>query len=112
MMRKCHLNTCSVGIATQDPVSRARFHGQPEHVIHFFFFLAEQVADMAKPGFRSFDEMVGRVDRIDAVVADAHWKAKGIDSGRFCFLPSCPRMSGGGRRRNRTTGWIRRWITR
>ena len=106
MMRKCHLNTCSVGIATQDPVLRARFHGQPEHVINFFFFIAEQVRQhMAKLGFRTLDEMVGRVDKIDAAVADAHWKAKGIDLSSILFSPSCPRMWGGGRRRHRTTGW-------
>src|SRR5471030_1083571 len=80
MMRKCHLNTCSVGIATQDPVLRARFTGQPEHVINFFFFIAEQMRQhMAKLGFRTVDEMVGRVDKIGAAVADVHWKAKGID---------------------------------
>ena len=66
MMRKCHLNTCSVGIATQDPVLRKRFQGQPEHVINFFFFLAEQVRQyMADLGFRHMDEMVGRVDMLD-----------------------------------------------
>ena len=91
MMRKCHLNTCSVGIATQDPVLRAKFQGQPEHVIHFFFFLAEQVRQhMAKLGFRTFDEMVGRVDRIDSAVADAHWKAKGIDLSSILFSPELP----------------------
>jgi glutamate synthase domain-containing protein 2/glutamate synthase domain-containing protein 1/glutamate synthase domain-containing protein 3 len=91
MMRKCHLNTCSVGIATQDPVLRARFQGQPEHVINFFFFLAEQIRQhMAKLGFRTFDEMVGRVDKIDASVADAHWKAKGIDLSSILYAPTVP----------------------
>src|SRR3984957_18748416 len=91
MMRKCHLNTCSVGIATQDPVLRARFTGQPEHVINFFFFLAEQVRQhMAKLGFRTVDEMVGRVDRIDAAVAASHWKAKGIDLSSILFSPTLP----------------------
>jgi glutamate synthase domain-containing protein 3 len=91
MMRKCHLNTCSVGIATQDPILRARFKGQPEHVINFFFFLAEQVRQyMAKLGFRTFDEMVGRVEKIDASVADAHWKAKGIDLSSILYLPTLP----------------------
>ena len=91
MMRKCHLNTCSVGIATQDPVLRARFTGQPEHVINFFFFLAEQVRQhMAKLGFRTVDEMVGRVDKIDALVADAHWKAKGIDLANILYTPTLP----------------------
>ena len=91
MMRKCHLNTCPVGIATQDPVLRARFTGQPEHVINFFFFIAEQVRQhMAKLGFRTVDEMVGRVDRIDAAVADAHWKARGIDLSSILYVPTLP----------------------
>ncbi|MGD0831732.1 MAG: glutamate synthase large subunit [Terracidiphilus sp.] len=91
MMRKCHLNTCSVGIATQDPVLRARFQGQPEHVVNFFFFIAEQVRQqMAKLGFRTVDEMVGRVDKIDASLADAHWKAKGIDLSSILYAPTLP----------------------
>jgi glutamate synthase domain-containing protein 2/glutamate synthase domain-containing protein 1/glutamate synthase domain-containing protein 3 len=91
MMRKCHLNTCSVGIATQDPVLRARFKGQPEHVINFFFFLAEQVRQhMAKLGFRTFDEMVGRVDKIDGSIAHVHWKAKGIDLSSILHAPTVP----------------------
>jgi glutamate synthase (NADPH) large chain len=91
MMRKCHLNTCSVGIATQDPVLRARFTGQPEHVINFFFFIAEQIREhMAKLGFRTVDEMVGRVDKIEASLADAHWKAKGIDLSSILYAPTVP----------------------
>ena len=91
MMRKCHLNTCAVGIATQDPVLRARFTGQPEHVVNFFFFIAEQVREnMAKLGFRTVDEMVGRVDKIDAAVADVHWKAKGIDLSSILYSPTLP----------------------
>jgi glutamate synthase domain-containing protein 2/glutamate synthase domain-containing protein 1/glutamate synthase domain-containing protein 3 len=91
MMRKCHLNTCSVGIATQDPVLRARFTGAPEHVVNFFFFIAEQVRQlMAKLGFRTVDEMVGRVDMLDAVNADAHWKAKGIDLSSILYAPTVP----------------------
>jgi glutamate synthase domain-containing protein 2/glutamate synthase domain-containing protein 1/glutamate synthase domain-containing protein 3 len=91
MMRKCHLNTCSVGIATQDPVLRARFQGQPEHVINFFFFLAEQMREhMAKLGFRTVDEMVGRVDKIDASIAATHWKAKGIDLSEILYVPTVP----------------------
>ncbi|MDR3746180.1 MAG: glutamate synthase large subunit [Acidobacteriaceae bacterium] len=98
MMRKCHLNTCSVGIATQDPVLRAKFKGQPENVVNFFFFIAEQMRQhMAKLGFRTVDEMVGRVDCIDAVVADAHWKAKGVDLSSILFSPALP--SHVGRRR-------------
>ncbi len=91
MMRKCHLNTCSVGIATQDPVLRARFTGQPEHVVNFFFFIAEQIREhMAKLGFRTMDEMIGRVDKIEASLADAHWKAKGIDLSSILYAPSVP----------------------
>jgi glutamate synthase domain-containing protein 2/glutamate synthase domain-containing protein 1/glutamate synthase domain-containing protein 3 len=91
MMRKCHLNTCAVGIATQDPVLRARFAGTPEHVVNFFFFLAEQMRElMAKLGFRTVDEMVGRVDKIDASIADAHWKAKGIDLSSILYSPPLP----------------------
>ena len=86
MMRKCHLNTCPVGIATQDPVLRKRFTGQPEHVINFFFFVAEEVRElMAKLGFRSFNEMVGRVDKLDMVRAIDHWKAKGVDLSRLLY---------------------------
>jgi len=91
MMRKCHLNTCSVGIATQDPVLRARFTGQPEHVINFFFFIAEQMRQhMAKLGFRTVDEMVGRVDKIDTALVDSHWKAKGIDLSSILYAPELP----------------------
>src|SRR5438309_2109238 len=86
MMRKCHLNTCPVGIATQDPVLRKRFTGQPEHVINYFFFVAEEVRElMAKLGFRTFNEMVGRVDKVDMVRAIDHWKAKGIDLSRLLY---------------------------
>jgi glutamate synthase (NADPH) large chain len=92
MMRKCHLNTCPVGIATQDPVLRERFTGEPEHVINYFFFVAEEVRGlMAQLGFRRFDEMIGRVDRLDPVEAIAHWKAKGVDLSRLLhFVPPKP----------------------
>jgi glutamate synthase (NADPH/NADH) large chain len=84
MMRKCHLNTCPVGVATQDPVLRARFTGQPEHVINYFFFVAEELrAIMAEMGFRTIAEMVGRVDRLGMKAAIDHWKAKGIDLSRI-----------------------------
>jgi glutamate synthase (NADPH/NADH) large chain len=84
MMRKCHLNTCPVGVATQDPVLRARFTGQPEHVINYFFFVAEELrAIMAEMGFRTVAEMVGRVDRLDARKAIDHWKAAGVDLSRI-----------------------------
>ena len=88
MMRKCHLNTCPVGIATQDPVLRKRFTGQPEHVINFFFFVAEEVRElMAQLGFRTFEEMVGRVDCLDMRRAVDHWKAKGIDLSKLLYQP-------------------------
>jgi len=84
MMRKCHLNTCPVGVATQDPVLRARFTGQPEHVINYFFFVAEELrAIMAEMGFKTLAEMTGRVDRLDASQALHHWKAAGIDLSRL-----------------------------
>src|SRR5271165_4278224 len=91
MMRKCHLNTCSVGIATQDPVLRARFQGQPEHVINFFFFLAEQIRQyMSELGFRTVDEMVGRVDVLDARPAVDHWKGRGLDLSAILHNPPVP----------------------
>ena len=91
MMRKCHLNTCSVGIATQDPLLRQRFRGQPEHVINFFFFLAEQVRQfMAKMGFRTFNEMVGRVDMLEPREAVDHWKARGLDLSSILYTPTLP----------------------
>ncbi len=91
MMRKCHLNTCPVGIATQDPVLRAKFQGTPEQVINFFFFIAEQVRQyMAQMGFRTFDEMVGRVDMLDARHAVDHWKAKGLDLSTILYRPQVP----------------------
>ncbi|GGC29591.1 glutamate synthase [Novosphingobium marinum] len=84
MMRKCHLNTCPVGVATQDPVLRARFTGQPEHVVNYFFFVAEELrAIMAELGFRTVAEMVGRVDRLDMRKAISHWKAAGVDLSRI-----------------------------
>ncbi|MGN6500489.1 MAG: glutamate synthase-related protein, partial [Tsuneonella sp.] len=84
MMRKCHLNTCPVGVATQDPVLRKRFTGTPEHVINYFFFVAEELRQiMAAMGFRTVEEMIGRVDRIDMARATRHWKAQGIDLSRL-----------------------------
>ena len=89
MMRKCHLNTCPVGVATQDPVLRKRFTGTPEHVINFFFFIAEEVrALMAQLGFRRFEEMVGQVGRLDVRPAIEHWKAKGVDLSRILHVPA------------------------
>jgi len=86
MMRKCHLNTCPVGVATQDPVLRKRFTGTPEHVINYFFFVAEELREiMAQLGFRTVAEMIGRVDKIDLKKAIAHWKAKGVDLSACCI---------------------------
>ena len=80
MMRVCHLGTCPVGIATQDPILRERFAGQPEHVVNFFFFIAEELRQiMAELGFRTISEMVGRTDRLESRAAIDHWKAKGLD---------------------------------
>ena len=95
MMRKCHLNTCSVGIATQDPALRQKFQGQPEHVINFFFFIAEQIRQyMAEMGFSSMDQMIGRVDmlEVDAAVAHwkDHWKAQGLDFSSILYNPPVP----------------------
>jgi len=84
MMRKCHLNTCPVGVATQDPVLRARFTGKPEHVINYFFFVAEELREiMARLGLRTLNEMIGRVDLLDTRHVLAHWKAKGVDLSRI-----------------------------
>ncbi|MFG1279492.1 glutamate synthase large subunit [Xanthobacter autotrophicus] len=91
MMRKCHLNTCPVGVATQDPVLRKRFKGTPEHVINYFFFVAEEVREiMATLGFRKIDEMVGRSEVLDQNAAINHWKAKGLDFSRIFAKPDMP----------------------
>ncbi len=84
MMRKCHLNTCPVGVATQDPVLRKKFSGKPEHVVNFFFFVAEEARQiMAQLGIRKFDELIGRADLLDTKKGIAHWKAKGLDFSRI-----------------------------
>src|SRR5476651_28734 len=92
MMRKCHLNTCPVGVATQDPVLRKRFTGQPEHVINYFFFVAEELREiMARLGFRTLGEMIGRVDRLDMKKAVDHWKAGGVDLSKILYqMPAKP----------------------
>ena len=88
MMRKCHLNTCPVGVATQDPELRKRFTGQPEHVVNFMSFIAAQVREiMAEMGFRTLDEMIGRTDRLETRAAIDHWKAKGLDFTRIFHQP-------------------------
>ncbi|MBZ5502314.1 MAG: glutamate synthase large subunit [Acidobacteriia bacterium] len=91
MMRKCHLNTCPVGVATQDPELRKKFHGRPEHVINYLFFVAEELRRiMAELGFRKVDEMVGRVDCLVQRGDIAHWKAKGIDLSPILYDPPVP----------------------
>jgi len=88
MLRKCHLNTCSVGIATQDPELRKRFAGKPESLINYFFFIAEHLRQiMAQMGFRTVNEMVGRMDRLDPDKAIDHWKAKGLDLTPMLQIP-------------------------
>ena len=91
MMRKCHLNTCPVGVATQDPVLRKRFTGQPEHVINYFFFVAEEVRElMAEMGYRTFDEMIGQMQMLDRVNVLAHAKANGLDFSKLFTKPPVP----------------------
>ncbi len=91
MMRVCHLNTCPVGIATQNPELRKRFAGKPEHVIQYFFFVAEDLRRiMAKLGFRSVQEMIGRSDRLEFDRSIDHWKAKKLDFSKLLFRPNVP----------------------
>jgi len=91
MMRKCHLNTCPVGVATQDPVLRAKFTGKPEHVVNYFFFVAEEARQiMAQLGIRKFDDLVGRADLLDTKKGIAHWKARGLDFSRVFHRPDVP----------------------
>ncbi len=91
MMRKCHLNTCPVGIATQNPELRKKFEGTPENVINFFFFIAEQLRQiMAKLGFRTVQEMIGRVDKLEQRKAIGHWKAKSLDFSSLFYNPAVP----------------------
>ncbi|EIL87978.1 glutamate synthase, large subunit [Rhodanobacter fulvus Jip2] len=91
MMRKCHLNTCPVGVATQDPVLRKKFSGKPEHVVNYFFFVAEEArALMAQLGIRRFEDLVGRADLLDTRQSIAHWKAGGLDFSRVFHRPDVP----------------------
>ena len=88
MLRKCHLNTCSVGIATQDPALRAKFSGKPEYVVNYFFFVAEEARQlMAQLGIRSYDELIGRTDLLDKSQAITHWKARGLDFSKIFYQP-------------------------
>ncbi|MCH9037870.1 MAG: glutamate synthase large subunit [Chloroflexi bacterium] len=91
MLRKCHLNTCSVGIATQDPELRKMFAGKPEYAVNYFFFVAEELRQiMAEMGFRTINEMVGRVDRLEHREATDHWKAQGLDFSDLLHMPDVP----------------------
>ena len=88
MMRKCHLNTCPVGVATQDPILRKKFSGKPEHVVNYFFFVAEEVRSiMAQLGITHFDELIGRSDLLDARKGLSHWKAQGLDFTKLFYQP-------------------------
>ncbi|MEO8810676.1 MAG: glutamate synthase-related protein [Rhodanobacter sp.] len=91
MMRKCHLNTCPVGVATQDPLLRRKFSGKPEHVVNFFFFVAEEARQiMAQLGIRRFDELIGRTDLLDMRQGIDHWKARGLNFARVFHRPEVP----------------------
>ena len=89
MMRKCHLNTCPVGVATQDPELRKKFSGKPEHVVNYFFFIAEEARQiMAQLGIRKFDDLIGRADLLDTQKGISHWKAQGLDFSRLLAVPN------------------------
>ncbi|MEI8169202.1 MAG: glutamate synthase-related protein [Rhodoferax sp.] len=91
MMRKCHLNTCPVGVATQDPALRRKFSGKPEHVVNYFFFIAEEVRQiMAQLGIAKFDDLIGRADLLDMRQGIEHWKASGLDFSRLFAMPNVP----------------------
>jgi len=91
MMRKCHLNTCPVGVATQDPALRKKFSGKPEHVVNFMKLSRRTCGRiMAQLGFRTIDEMVGRVDMLEVKEAVSHWKAKGLDFSKILTVPVLP----------------------
>src|SRR5438128_446477 len=91
MMRKCHLNTCPVGVATQDPALRRKFEGKPEHVVNYFFHVAEEARElMAKLGIRRVEELIGRADLLDTRKSIEHWKAKGLDFSRIFHMPQVP----------------------
>ena len=91
MMRKCHLNTCPVGVATQDPILRQKFSGKPEHVVNYFFFVAEEARQlMAQLGIAKFDDLIGRADLLDTQKGMTHWKAGGLDFSRLFYQPNVP----------------------
>ncbi|HXJ50468.1 MAG TPA: glutamate synthase-related protein, partial [Burkholderiales bacterium] len=91
MMRKCHLNTCPVGVATQDPVLRRKFEGKPEHVVNYFFFVAEEARElMSKLGVRSLNDLIGRTELLDTKKGIEHWKARGLDFSKVFYMPKMP----------------------
>jgi glutamate synthase (NADPH) large chain len=91
MMRKCHLNTCPVGVATQDPVLRRKFEGKPEHVVNYFFFVAEEARElMAKLGARTLNDLIGRAELLDMNKGIEHWKASGLDFSKIFYMPKMP----------------------
>src|SRR5213595_170193 len=91
MMRKCHLNTCPVGVATQDPELREKFEGKPEHVVNYLFFVAEEARElMARLGARKLDDLIGRADFLDTRKGIEHWKAKGLDFSKVFYVPQMP----------------------
>src|SRR5260370_18343181 len=91
MMRNCHLNTCPVGIGKQEPELRKKFDGSPEHVVNYFFFVAEEVREiMAKLGIRQFNDLIGRSDLLDMRDGIEHWKARGLDFARIFYQPKVP----------------------
>src|SRR5947199_8695126 len=91
MMRICHLNTCPVGVATQDPILRQKFTGKPEYVVNYFRMIAEETRElMAKLGFRTIDEMIGRREKLDVRKAVDHWKARKLDLIPVLYMPEVP----------------------
>jgi glutamate synthase (NADPH/NADH) large chain len=112
MMRKCHLNTCPVGVATQDPVLRRKFEGKPEHVVNYFFFVAEEVRElMARLGFRHLNDLIGKTELLDVKKGLEHWKAKGLDFSKVFYMPKMPPEWRASTARSRTTAWRRRSTT-
>ena len=113
MMRVCHLDTCPVGVATQNPELRKRFTGRPEFVVTFFEFLAEQVREyLAELGFRTLDEAVGHAELLDTRQAVDHWKAAGLDLSPLLVVPELPEGTPRRKVRDRTTGSTSRWTRR
>ena len=95
MMRVCHLDTCPVGVATQNPELRKKFTGDPQHVVNFMYFMAQELREiMAQLGFRTVNEMIGRVDRLEPRKAIDHWKAKGLDFSNILYMPDVPGQCG------------------